>query len=88
MDIGGTSPWMGEGRTMQEQLSRAMQEQLPSNCRAVAEQLPSSCRAVAERFSVLRGNAYTLINETNTAYQKPTLHHHPVIRVTPDCIFR
>ena len=24
MDVGGTSPWMGEGRTMQEQLSRAM----------------------------------------------------------------
>jgi hypothetical protein len=23
-DAGGTSPWMGEGRTMQEQLSRAM----------------------------------------------------------------
>ena len=22
-DVGGTSPWMGEGRTMQEQLSRA-----------------------------------------------------------------
>ena len=27
---GGTSPWMGEGRTMQEQLSRVTQEQLPS----------------------------------------------------------
>jgi len=25
MDAGGTSPWKGEGRTMQEQLSRAMQ---------------------------------------------------------------
>jgi len=25
MDAGGTSPWMGEGRTMQEQLSRATQ---------------------------------------------------------------
>jgi len=24
-DVGGTSPWMGEGRTMQEQLSRATQ---------------------------------------------------------------
>jgi len=22
MDVGGTSPWTGEGRTMQEQLSR------------------------------------------------------------------
>ena len=29
MDAGGASPWMGEGRIMQEQLSRAMQEQLP-----------------------------------------------------------
>ncbi len=29
MDAGGTSPRMGEGRTMQEQLSRATQEQLP-----------------------------------------------------------
>jgi hypothetical protein len=29
MDAGGTSPWTGEGRTMQEQLSRATQEQLP-----------------------------------------------------------
>ena len=28
-DAGGTSPGMGEGRTMQERLSRAMQEQLP-----------------------------------------------------------
>jgi hypothetical protein len=26
MDAGGTSPWMGEGRTMQEQLSRATQD--------------------------------------------------------------
>ena len=37
MDIGGTSPWMGEGRTMQDAYmdigGRAMQEQLPSNCR-------------------------------------------------------
>ena len=29
MDAGGTSPRMGEGRIMQEQLSRATQEQLP-----------------------------------------------------------
>jgi hypothetical protein len=29
MDAGGTSPWKGEGRTMQEQLSRVTQEQLP-----------------------------------------------------------
>jgi len=26
MDAGGTSPWTGEGRTMQEQLSRATQD--------------------------------------------------------------
>jgi len=26
MDAGGTSPWMGEGRIMQEQLSRATQD--------------------------------------------------------------
>ena len=26
MDTGGTSPWMGEGRTMQERLSRATQD--------------------------------------------------------------
>ena len=31
MDAGGTSPWMGESRTMQEQLSRVTQERLPSD---------------------------------------------------------
>jgi len=36
MDAGGTSPRMGEGRIMQEQLSRVMQEQLPKG--AVVEQ--------------------------------------------------
>ena len=30
MDAGGTSPRTGEGRIMQEQLSRATQEQLPN----------------------------------------------------------
>jgi hypothetical protein len=34
-DVGGTSPWMGEGRIMQEQLSRAM----PG---AIAEDVPSN----------------------------------------------
>ena len=28
-EVGGTSPWTGEGRTTQEQLSRVMQEQVP-----------------------------------------------------------
>jgi len=35
MDAGGTSPRMGEGRTMQEQLSRVTQEQLPSDSAAI-----------------------------------------------------
>ena len=39
MDAGGTNPWMGEGRTMQEQLSRATQEQLPSRL-AILGQAP------------------------------------------------
>ncbi len=30
MEVGGTRPWMVEGRTMQELLSRVTQEQLPS----------------------------------------------------------
>ena len=33
-DAGGTSPWMGEGRTMQELLSRVTQERLPRRRRS------------------------------------------------------
>src|SRR4030067_189935 len=32
MDAGGTSPWMGEGRTMQEQLSRAKPGAIADDC--------------------------------------------------------
>ena len=34
MDIGGTSPWMGEGRIMQEQLSRVTQGAVTEDARA------------------------------------------------------
>jgi len=34
MDIGGTNPWMGEGRIMQEQLSRVTQGAVTENARA------------------------------------------------------
>jgi hypothetical protein len=46
MDAGGTSPWMGEGRTMQERLSRATQDDSMDGIGRVesgteTEQLPS-----------------------------------------------
>jgi len=31
-DAGGTSPWMGKGRTIQEQLSRAMPGAIAEGC--------------------------------------------------------
>ena len=34
MDIGGTSPWRGEGRIMQEQLSRVTQRAVTEDARA------------------------------------------------------
>jgi len=44
---GGTSPWMGEGRTMQEQLSRTMQEQLS---RAMPGAIAEICNTEAGYF--------------------------------------
>ena len=40
MDVGGTSPWMGEGRTMQEQLSRITHDCRDAGGRATQETKP------------------------------------------------
>jgi hypothetical protein len=66
MDAGGTSPWKGEGRIMQEQLSRATQE-------AKAEDDDGmDARGRATQGAVAEGEI--LINELSLEYSlTPTL---------------
>ena len=52
-DVGGTSPWTGEGRTMQEQLSRATHDCMDAGGRAMHGAIAEDAKAEAGVHSIV-----------------------------------